>query len=155
MVKEYEFLMQKCKSDSKVKSSLRDFGFAVTEIPWPDTAVKEIAKRNWPGEHGEDAYFPSMHGMEAYDLSVKFVYKGDLKTSYGAMKKLREYLMGMDGDGTEMRVYDPYNGIGKAGVTLSKMTDREPHRTSLGDVLEMTVVFRVTSPVSELTLNPE
>lgn len=78
MAVEYTLLMQKAKDGSAVKSSLADFGLAVCQIPWPSTKIKEPAKRSWPGKHGEDVFMPSVHKLEAYDLTVEFSHKGKL-----------------------------------------------------------------------------
>lgn len=76
MAIEYTLLMQKAKDGSAVKSSLTDFGFAVGEIKWPVLKIKEPARRDWPGEHGEDVFFPPQIKLEAYDLEVEFLHKG-------------------------------------------------------------------------------
>lgn len=147
MAQEYDFLMKKSKDGSEVVSSLLDFGFAVSEIPWPDDTVKELATRQWPGEDGEDVYIPpSGLKLEAFDLEVKFCFKGLINKACIAHEALRDYLTGADGDGVEMSVFDPYWGIGRTKVRLLKIIDRSQHRTTVDEELSMTVVFRVADP---------
>ena len=151
MAKEYELLMQKMADGSAVKSSLADFGFAVCDIPWPDEETQELATRKWPGEHGEDTYIsPDGQKLQAYDLTVEFCYKGDVNTADAAYTVLRDYLIGPGGF---LRLYDPYWRKGRQNVYVKKFHDRDPHRSNLDDVLSMKVTFRVTDPITEITLN--
>lgn len=146
--------MQKTKAGSKVKSSLADFGFAVRDIPWQDEEVQEVATRMWPGEHGEDAYIPPGGlKLQAYEVEIEFCYKGAVNTANAKYNALRDYLMGIAGDGAELRIYDPYWRRGRTKVYLKKISDRDPHRSDADDVLTLKATFRVTDPKTEITLN--
>lgn len=154
MAVEYFLLMQKTKDGSAVKSSLDDFGFAVCDIPWPDEEVQEVAVREWPGEHGEDAYIPPGGlKLQAYDVEIEFCYKGAVNTANTKYNALRDYLMGIAGDGAELRIYDPYWKRGRTNVYLKKISDRDPHRSNTDEVLKMKATFRVADPKTEITLN--
>lgn len=151
MAVEYALYMQKTKSGSAVKSSLADFGFAVCDIPWPSDKTQEVAKRVWPGEHGEDAYVPPGGlKLQAYDLEVEFCYKGATGTAYAKYKALRNYLIGASGDGAELKIYDPYWKRGRTNVRLLEIGDLEPHRDNAGEVLSAKVKFRVADPMTEI-----
>lgn len=141
MTTDYPLLMQKAKAGSPVKSSLEDFGFAVSEIPWPALKVKEPAKRDWPGEHGEDVYFPPTAKLEAYELAVEFCHKG----LRGADNLLNGTNRGRDG------WFVPYmKNAGGESVEVSPWTLRKPyikHGSGLGlstggIATEGTVVFK-------------
>lgn len=148
---EYSLLLRKAKDGSVVKSSLSDFGFAVRGISWPEDEIEEVATREWPGEHGEDAYIsPDGLKLKAYDLEVEFCYKGGVNTAYEAYTTLRDYLIG---DGGFMLVYDPYWRKGRQGVYVKKFHDHDPHRTNIDEVLTMKVTFRVTDPKNEIRLS--
>lgn len=154
MAVEYSLLMQKTKEGSAVKSSLADFGFAVRDIPWPDEEVQEVAVREWPGEDGEDAYVPPGGlKLQAYDVEIEFCYKGAVNTAYTKYNALRDYFMGIAGDGAEFRIYDPYWRKGRESVRLKKMSDLDPHRSNIDDVLSFKAAFRVADPRTEIKLS--
>lgn len=159
---EYTLWMQKTKEGSEVKDSLSAFGFAVCDIQWPTEETQEVATREWPGEHGEDAYIPpSGLKLKAYDLEVEFCWKGSLKLASGdknpvgaweAYKALRNWLCGIDGSGAELKVYDPYWRKGRTKVYVKKFGDFEPHRDNAGEVLSAKVTFRVADPMTEVVI---
>lgn len=154
MAVEYSLLMQKTKDGSAVKSSLADFGFAVCDIPWPDEEVQEVAVREWPGEHGEDAYIPPGGlKLQAYDVEIEFCYKGAANTAYTKYKALRNYLIGASGDGAELKIYDPYWKKGRQKIYLKKLSDLKPFKTNIDEGLSTKATFRVTDPIAEITLN--
>ncbi len=151
MAVEYTLLMQKTKDGSAVKSSLDDFGFAVCDIPWPSDKTKEVAVREWPGVHGEDAYIPPGGlKLQAYDVEIVFSYKGAANTAYSKYKALRNYLIGASGDGAELKIYDPYWRRGRTNIRLLEIGDLEPHRDNAGEVLSAKAKFRVADPMTEI-----
>lgn len=149
MVAEYALLMQKMATGSQMKSSLTDFGFAVRRIQWPDAETEEIAVRVWPGEDGEDAYIPPAgQKLQAYDLEVEFIYKGELNTVYAKCKALRKYLTGAGGF---LILYDPYWKVGCTKVYVKKFGDLKPVRTNIDEFMSAKLTFRVTDPAAEVT----
>lgn len=154
MAVDYELIMQKTKDGSAVKSSLSDFGFAVCEIEWPDETIKELATRSWPGEHGEDTYLPPEGlKLEAFDLPVEFVYKGNPRTALSTYNTLRSYIFGIDGSGAGLKIYDPYWGRGFASVHAKKISDLTHVRMNTDEYLSATVTFRVLNPTAGIVLN--
>lgn len=140
--------MQKTTDGSPLKSSLADFGFVVDEIGWPDEETQEVATREWPGIDGEDAYIsPSGQKLQAYDLDVKFLYKGNIGTANAKYKALRNYLRGTGGF---LKIYDLYWNRGRQGVYVKKFGDLEPFRTNIDEGVAAKITFRVTDPVSEV-----
>lgn len=151
MAVEYSLLIQKTKDGSAVKSSLADFGFAVCDIPWPSDKTQEVAVREWPGVHGEDAYIPPGGlKLQAYDVEIEFCYKGAVNTANTKYNSLRDYLMGIAGDGAELKIYDPYWKRGRTNVRLLEIGDLEPHRDNAGEVLSAKIKFRVADPMTEI-----
>ncbi len=151
MAADYTLWIQKTKDDSALKDSLSDFGFAVSDIPWPDEETQDVAVREWPGEDGEDAYIPPTGlKLKAYDLEIEFIYKGDLNTAYPAYKALRNYLTGIDGSGAELKIYDPYWNKGRTKVRVKKIGNIEPHRSNMDEVVSCKVSFRVADPMTEI-----
>lgn len=148
MVTEYTLLMQKEAGGSQMKSSYGDFGFAVREIEWPDAETEDVAVRVWPGVDGEDAYIPPQgQKLQAYDLAVQFLYKGDIGSAYAKYKALREYLTGPGGF---MRIYDPHWGVGRAKAYVKKFGDLERFRTNIDEGMAVKVTFRVADPKAEV-----
>ena len=156
MTTDYTLWMQKTNEGSAVKDSLGSFGFAVSEIPWPADETQDVASREWPGEHGEDAYIsPDGLKLKAYDLEVEFLYKGAPDTAYSAYRSLRGYLTGTDGSGAELKIHDPYWRIGRTGVHVRKFGDIEPFRTNVDEGLSARVTFRVSDPMTEIGLGKD
>jgi len=134
-----------------MKSSFGDFGFAVCELPWPDKKFKEPAKRDWPGEHGEDVYVPADGlKMEAYDLEAEFLYNGNVNSAYPAYRTFCNYLSGANGGGAELMVYDPYWRKGRTSAHILEITDLEPSRSNVDETLAFKAKFRVADPMTEV-----
>lgn len=154
MAVEYSLLMQKTKDGSTVKSSLADFGFAMCDIQWPGEESQDVAVREWPGEHGEDAYIPpSGLKLKAYDLNVKLSYRGKPNTATPKFNALRSYLIGAAGDGAELQIFDPYWRKGRKAVYFKSIEIDESFKTNADEGLSVKLTFRVTDPISEITLN--
>ena len=75
--------MQKTTENAPVKDSLVHFGIVCTEFPFkPGGETKDLPKRDWSDEDGEDTYIPDKLPLKAYDLEAEMCYKGDLGTAY-------------------------------------------------------------------------
>ena len=61
--------------------------------------------------------------MQAYDIEIEFAYKGDMGTANEKIVAFLDYLIGKDGYGTELKVYDTYTQIGRQGVYLIYKSD--------------------------------
>lgn len=152
MAVEYTLWMQKTKDGSPIKDSLGSFGFAVCDMNWPAEETADVAKREWPGEHGEDVYIsPSGLKLKAYDLEVQFSYKGSVNTAQSAHKAFRDYLAGIDGSGGELKIYDPYWRKGRQGVFVKKIGDLNLHRSNADESLSAKVTLRVADPATEVS----
>ena len=150
---EYTLLMQKMKQGSPVKDSLRDFGIVCTSIPFiPCEETKELPTRDWPGENGEDTYIPEKLPVSAYDMEVELCYKGGLGTCYTKIRSFLDYLKGNDGSGAALKIYSPFTGIGRQNVYFKSMGDIEFGKSNIDEVLTFSLVFRVTDPVTDISL---
>lgn len=116
---------------------------------------KELSKRDWYDEDGEDTFFPTSLSMQAYDLEVEFAYKGEMNSANTSIRNFLDYLSGRDGvGGTSLMVYDTYTRIGRQGLYLKDVKpDVFVRNTSEGDVVTFGVTFRVTDPLTEITLS--
>lgn len=91
----YSILMQKTTENAPVKDGLAHFGIVCTEFPFkPGGETKDLPKRDWPDEDGEDTYIPDKLLLKAYDLEAEMCYKGDLGTAYDKIMAFQNYLTG-------------------------------------------------------------
>ena len=135
----YSILMQKTTENAPVKDSLAHFGIVCTEFPFkPGGETKDLPKRDWPDEDGEDTYIPDKLLLKAYDLEAEMCYKGDLGTAYDKIMAFQNYLTGENGDGATLKIYNSHTGIGRQGLYLLEV------------VLTFPVKFRVTDPRTQI-----
>lgn len=141
--------MQKYNTFSSAVDSLSTFGFAVESIPWPALETQDVATRTWPGEHGEDTYIPAT-GMKfkSFDVEATFCYKGEIDSALSSYNKFRDYLIGLDGEGGILKIYDPYWRKGYNGAYIKKISDFDPNRTNIDESLSFKATFRIADPVS-------
>lgn len=121
---------------------------------YPET--KELAKRDWYDEHGEDVYVPSDGlKMEAYDMDVKFLYVGSQSQMSGDLKGFIKFICGKNSGGTPLlSIYDEYTKTGRRGVYVQNV-DNEliAYDDMNAEVIgQFKVKFRVTDPVTDVTL---
>ena len=91
--------------------------------------------------------------MQAYDIEVEFAYKGDMGTANEKIVAFLDYLIGKDGYGTELKVYDTYTQIGRQGVYFKSIKpDLFVRKTDEGDVVTFNITFRVTDPKAQMVL---
>lgn len=141
------------KGGGEIVSTLKAFGMATGEIPWPaGVSVKDLGAVDCPGEDGERTFFPATLPLEAYDLEFEFKYRGELGSLYPQYKKMRDCLIGRDGNGSELRIYSPYCGIGRQKVSLRSMEPGRFVKDNLGEYFSFKVKFRVADPVTDVTL---
>ena len=73
---DYTLLFQKSKTGSSVKDSLADFGMVCTDVPFmPCGETKELPKRDWIDEDGEDTYIPDSIPLSAFDWEIEMGFK--------------------------------------------------------------------------------
>lgn len=144
------------------------FRIACQEFPFKDLPeIKELPKRDWNDEDGEDVYIPTDgYKFEAYDVDVTFIYVGTEATMKSDIRKFIDFLHGRkDSNGNSrtggvmLAIYDEYTQIGRRGVLVSKVdntlywnVDYDPDA-----IATFKVKFRVTDPVTRLnsSLNEE
>lgn len=134
--------------------------------------AKELPKRDWPDEHGEDVFIPS-DGLvfKAYDVDAKFLYAYDGQTDWASSgtsddyptwvsKKMRNdlksffsFITGRNTDGSPLlKIYDDYTKTGRRGVRyLSNDPDIFFYDDkNINAIAEFKVKFRVSDPVYEV-----
>ena len=131
--------------------------------------AKELPKRNWNDEHGEDVFIPS-DGIkfEAYDVEAKFLYCGTKENIASDLKGFLEFLYGRINivnnavvpvtnsvKNVMLKMYDEYTGTGRRGVYVQSVDDELFffNDTSIDAIAQLKVKFRVTDPVYNVTNN--
>jgi len=149
-MKYYKYYIQKEADGSPVKETAEDFNiYEVGSKFYGGASAKELPKRNWNDEHGDDEFVPSDLMMEPVSHSVKFGYKGDKYSANKALKDFIDYLS----KGGSMKIYDEYNKIGRQHVRFSSVSDdAELVRSDEGDILIFTVNLKVNDPVTDVVL---
>lgn len=158
------------KGDSATVNTFTKWGIACCKNPFKTGGKsKELAKRNWHDEHGEDVYMPKKLMMEAYDVEFELgcIVNSDgfnLSKAFEKITSFKNWLTGNDteeGSGAELKIYSPFTGIGRQGCYLLEVDDEDPHlqlKQTAGNiynenVLTFKVKFRITDPVTDITLS--
>lgn len=139
------------------------FKIACQEFPFKEMPeIKELPKRDWHDEDGEDVYIPSDgYRFKAYDLEATFIYVGTEKNIRNDIKNFIDFLYGRKdyrgrehSGGVVLAVYDEYTETGRRGViptnvenTLYWNVDYDPDA-----IATFKVKFRVTDPVTSVDL---
>lgn len=149
-MKYYKFYIQKETDGAEVKELGSDFGFYEMECKfYGGNTVKDVAKRDWYDEDGDDEFVPDELKYKAYEATVKFGYKGDKNTANAKLKALQDYLSG----GT-FKMYDSYNLIGRKGVRFIGISDDAElvRDDDDGDILCVNIKLKVNDPRTEVSL---
>lgn len=166
MNSKYALLLQ--KGSGNVVNSFTEWGIACCKVPFRvGGKVKELAKRDWHDEQGEDAFIPSKLMFEGYDAEFEMAYVGkelatnpfDLSLAMEKIDSFKKWLSGNDnssGSGAELKIYSPYSTIGRQKCYLLEISDEDPHVQLVGssgnvyneNIVTFKVKFRVTDPVT-------
>jgi len=159
------------KGSGSPVNTFTEWGIACLKVPFKaGCKTKELPKRNWYDEHGDDTYIPSKLMFEAYDAEFELAYVGkelasnpfNLSLAVQKITLFKQWLSGnntTNGSGAELKIYSPYAAIGKLGCYLLEIDDENPHlqtRQDNGNIYNENVVtfkvkFRVTKPNSSYT----
>jgi hypothetical protein len=151
----YKIYFQKGAAGSAVKDTLSEWEIVCKEFPFKLSGdAKPLPTRSYADEHGEETYYPDEMPIEAYDLEVEFGYKGKRDTANVQVGRFLNYLKGVGGTGTYLKVYDTYTRIGRQGLSYKSVSEELTERTDEnGDLLIFKVTFRVADPTTEITLS--
>nr|DAR09477.1 MAG TPA: hypothetical protein [Caudoviricetes sp.] len=146
--------LQKMKASSPVKETVADFDIYCASMPFKlYSDAKDLSKRDWYDEHGEDEYIPEEGlKLKSYTIDVTFCCKGDKNSSNIKIKKFLDYLTGNDGSGVELKMYCTWTKIGRKSVRFTKLNDdARLVRDDDGDVLVFKVSFKVNDPITDIS----
>ena len=143
---------QKEKAGSPIKDLTTDFNLVSLAFPFQlGFEAKDGVVDDWADEDGEDVYVPDVLKLKAYNLEAEFGYKGTLDSAQGAIDAFLDYLIGADGNGVMLKIYDLFGKIGRKGVKFQKYDPEVSHKSN-EDLYTFKVTFRVTDPKTKITL---
>ena len=121
--------------------------------------IKELAKRDWYDENGDDVYIPT-DGLKfkAYDIDVTFLYVGSQAQMYDDIKGFVSFLYGRNAGGSPiLAVYDLYTKTGRRGIYVSNVDNElyEYDDKNPEVIAQFKVKFHVTDPITDITLTDE
>lgn len=165
----YTLLIQ--KGNGSVVNSFTEWGIVCCKVPFrAGGKTKDLPKRDWFDEQGEDVYTPAKMMFEGYDAEFDMAYKGqelatnpfDLSIAFDSIRSFKKWLSGNDtenGSGSLLKVYSPYSTIGRTCYLL-EISDEEPHvqiKEESGNLYNENVVtfkvkFRVVDPMTDIIL---
>lgn len=163
----YTLIIQ--KGDSAPVDTFETYGIACRQVPFRFIGdTKELPKRDWFDEHGEDTFIPDSLKFKSYELELEFAYMGqelatnpfNLSLAKTNISSFIKWLTGNDGNGNTgatLKIYSPYTSIGRQGCYLLSISDEDPYlmlKEEAGNLYNENVVtfkarFNVTDPVSE------
>lgn len=163
------------KGNGEIVNSYEKWGIVCAKVPFnAGGKTKELAKRDWHDEQGEDTYIPSRLMFEAYDAEFELAYKGqelatnpfNLSLAFEKIDTFKKWISGNDtdsGSGAELKIYSPYSAIGRQGCYLKEISDEEPvvqTKYEQGNLYNENIVtfkvkFRVTDPMTNIILSDE
>lgn len=175
MLSRYKLYFQ--KGSGSIIDSDAQWGIVCCKVPFKvGGKTKDLPKRNWYDEQGDDAYIPNKLMFEGMDVEFELAYHGtelasnpfDLSLAFTNINNFKKWLTGIDnetsypnGTGAELKIYSPYSSIGRQGCYLLEISDEDPHVQTLQkngslyneNVVTFKVKFRVTDPVTNVQLS--
>lgn len=146
---------------SQAYDTLETFDVWAMEVPFQTVGdVKDLPANDWKDESGEEEYMPAVLPMKAYDMAVKFGYKGKCGTGREHLTAFFNYLRGKawtlngithDGDGAELMMYYELTGTGRRGIRLKGIKDEIEY--IVDDTMEAIiteVTFKVNDPDTDV-----
>lgn len=148
---DHDIIFQKEKDGSPIKCLVSDFDMVCTSFPpHPVLEAKDVTTDDWADENGEDSFEPDILLLRAYNLEVQIGYSGDAGTANIKIFDFLKYLLGHDGNGVRLKMYNPYTNMGYKGVRFVSYTP-EQYQNLSGDLITFTITFRVTEPASTVS----
>lgn len=159
------------KKGNDIRNTMSVWNIGCISIPFRvGGTVKELAKRDWPDEHGEDVFIPAKLPFEAYDAEFEMAYVGkelasnpfDVSLACSQIDNFKKWLSGNDSDegtGAELSIYSPYTTMGRK-CYLKEISGEEPHvqlKQENGNlynenIVTFKVTFRVIDPMTNVSL---
>ena len=131
-------------------------GIVVTSMPpLIATETKDVEVKEWPDEHGLDAYNAETLYMKAFDAEVGLACKGNADTCRNAYLNLLKFCTK---GRTSMMMCSTFTKTGKDGVFYKSSSQPEIYNTLESDangrpifIWEWKATFNITKPESNVT----
>lgn len=147
----YKFFVQKETDGAAIRELGSDFGaFEVESKFYGGGETKDVPKREWYDEDGDDEFVPDVQRYKAYDMQVKFACKGEPNSANEVISALKAYL-----NGGTMKVFDEYNNVGRQSVRFAGIPDDGTlyrHMYGMDEALVFTVNFKVNDPSTDVSI---
>jgi len=128
------------KSTSPKLNLFNAFGITTKSIPDRQLEVKEMFKRDWVDQQGDEEYVPAIPVFKAYEQDLEFVYKGVLRTASEAIRTFLTYLQG-----AEFSLYDEYS---QRGIRCRYVSyDNKAHYRLGEEAVVFTVKVKINNPL--------
>ncbi len=117
------------------------YGIYIKSIPFqPFPELKDLPKRDWADQQGDDEFIPVNPVFKAYETTVDFVYVGGLETSRDAIYSMISYMQG-----AEFSLWDSWK---KKGIRCRYVgyTDSAFYRKD-EDIVSFSLKLKVNNPL--------
>jgi len=122
------------------KDLLAIFSIATKSIPEMQLDQKDLFKRDWADQQGDDEYIPAVSVFKAYEQDLEFVCKATLATAGGLIKTFLTYLQG-----SEFSIYDEFTQRG-IRCRFSGYSNQAFYRAGQ-DVVVFTIKVKINNPL--------
>jgi len=108
-------------------------------MPFPD--LKELPKREWFDQQGDDEYVPANPVFKAYEITTPMVFIGNLDDARDSIYSFLQYLQG-----AEFSIYDEYKQKGVRARYMSYTDDAFYRRDR--DIVSFSLKLKVNNPLT-------
>ena len=116
------------------------FGITTKSVPDRQLETKEIFKRDWADQQGDEEYIPTIPVFKAYEQDLEFVCLAAPNTAAGLIKTFLAYIQG-----GEFSLYDEYTQIGIRCRFVSY--DSKAFYRVADDAVVFTIKVKINNPL--------
>lgn len=137
---------------------LATYNIICQEMPFMvNPLAKDLPKRDWPDEDGQDVYVPATRRMKEYTMEVDFLYVGTDTNIRTDLKNFINFLYGRNTGavGSLLAIYNAYTDIGRKDVIVQEVSnevfiagDSDPDA-----IAKIKVKFLVCDPITEVSFS--
>lgn len=146
--------IQKMRVGSHVMDTIDDFNVYTKDVPFVLYGeVKDLYANDWKDHSGLDEYIPDKLPLKEYEIEVEFTCKGCINSNKEKAKIFIDYLLGKDGSGARLKMYNTHTQIGRQNIrVLSINDDATLIKDGDTELLIFKVRFKVNDPDTDIVL---